>query len=296
MPQPVVRVRAWAKVNLHLGVHTQRDAEGYHRVDSVMAAISLADDVIVTHSDALEVSMEPAVAVEPQLNSAYRAAALMGEALGRVPRVAIHVRKRIPMRAGLGGPSTDAAAVICALCRLWEIDVHDERVLGVARSIGADVPFFLYGPVGYLGCRGDVMEEEFEPLPPLPVVLVKPEGAGVAALAAYQRFDERPVKPREPDAMRSALRAGDADAVLAHIANNLAPAACDLAPEICAALGWLREQSGVRVAEVSGSGSCSFAVCESDERARMLAVAARQQGWWSYAAHMEKTGLVPKFL
>ena len=190
--------------------------------------------------------MDPAADFPVEQNSAWRAAVELGRAYGREPLFDIHIEKRIPIRAGLGGPSTDAAAALRGLCAEWDIDIHDERVATVARSIGADVPFFLYESPAYLSGAGDVMEETFDAL----------EGVPVDALA-----------------------------------NNLAPAAMSIAPEIVDVLAWMREQPGVRVADVSGSGSCCFALCENKEAAQSLANAAlRERGWWSCATQMEKSG------
>ncbi len=290
-PARRVVVSAPAKVNLYLGIHTERDERGYHRVDSVMAALSLADTVTVEAADALEVVTVPAADFPMEQNTAYRAAVALAQAFGLEPRVRIEIEKRIPLRAGLGGPSADAAAAIMGLCALWGLDVRDERTEAVARSIGADVPFFLHGALAYLDGAGDRLRERFEPLAGLPVVLVRPQGAGVSAGAAYARFDEdpQPLSPLEP--VLEALRAHDADALAACVANNLAPASCALAPEIDEVLAWLRDRPGVQVALMSGSGSCSFALCASLDDARAIAQAAQaERGWWAYAATMEKSG------
>lgn len=297
MPSDSVQVSAPAKINLHLGVHAEKDARGYHRVDSVMTAISLADRVTIAPAEHLTVELLPAADFPMEQNTAYRAAVALGEEFGRTPAYSIRIEKHIPLRAGLGGPSTDAAAALRGICHLWGIDPTDPRVADVARGIGADVPFFLYGPPAYFAGAGDVMEEVYGPLPELPIALVKPRHAGVTAAEAYRLFDVSPqeLPPLEP--MRAALRAGDEDAVLANIANNLAPAACEVAPAISEVLAWMREQPGVRVAEVSGSGSASFAICESGAHVRALVEAASARSdWWAHEAHVEKSGPVVSLL
>ena len=103
-----------AKINLYLGVHTERDDRGYHKVDSLMAAVGLVDTVTVTPAQALTVQTIPASDFPMQKNTAYRAAAAMAEHYGREANVCITIEKHIPLCAGLGGPSTDAAAVIVA--------------------------------------------------------------------------------------------------------------------------------------------------------------------------------------
>ena len=158
-----------AKINLYLGVHTERDARGYHRVDSLMAAVGLADTVTVTPAQALTVQTVPASDFPMQKNTAYRAAIAMAEHYGRDANVCVTIEKRIPLCAGLGGPSTDAAAVIVALAELWGIDRADPALDDIARGIGADVPFFLHAsPAFYVG-GGDVLATEYPVLPATPV-------------------------------------------------------------------------------------------------------------------------------
>ena len=171
-----------AKINLYLGVHTERDARGYHRVDSLMAAVGLVDTVTVTPAQALTVQTIPASDFPMHKNTAYRAAAAMAEHYGREANICVTIEKRIPLCAGLGGPSTDAAAVIVALAELWGIDRTDPALDDIARGIGADVPFFLHAsPAFYVG-GGDVLATEYPALPAMPVVLVKPREASVRQL------------------------------------------------------------------------------------------------------------------
>lgn len=293
MPSPFLLITAPAKLNLYLGVHPGRDADGYHRVDSVMTCIDLADTVAIAPNDELLVHTVPEADFPMEENTAYRAAKAMGEAFGKRPDFAIIIDKHIPIRAGLGGPSTDAAAVIMGICKYWDIDPADARIDKIARSIGADVPFFLYGPPAYLSGRGDVMEEMYRPLTGTPVVLVKPKaaGSGVSSADAYRVFDESPVEPAPLEPMLEALRGHDETGIFANVANNLATAACALSPEISDVVAWLHTRREVRTVEVCGSGSTVFAVCDTQMAAEHIALAAlNEQDWWAQAAKMEKSG------
>ncbi len=285
-----ILISAPAKINLYLGVHKQKDERGYHRVDSIMTAVDLADVVAIAPADELTVRTVPEADFPMQDNTAYRAAVAMGEAFGREPNFTILIDKNIPVRAGLGGPSTDAAAVILGLCHYWNLNAADPKIDAVARSIGADVPFFLYGPPALLDGAGDTMREMFRPLTGTPVALVKPTDGGVSARAAYQRFDEDPQDPAPLDELVDALREHDETRIFANVSNNLAPAACSLDPGIGEVLSWIREQPEVRAADVSGSGSCVFAVCTTQMAAEAICHAASERGWWSHAAKMEKSG------
>lgn len=275
-----------AKINLYLGVHTERDDRGYHKVDSLMAAVGLADTVTVAPAQELTVQTVPASDFPMQKNTAYRAAVAMAEHYGREADVCVTIEKRIPLCAGLGGPSTDAAAVIAALAKLWGIDRTDPALDEIARGIGADVPFFLHAsPAFYVG-GGDVLATEYPALPATPVVLVKPRDASVSTIEAYRRFDEAPVPADKPGAIASVLRAGDADMAYALIHNNLGVISAQMEPQIKTVLDWLSAQDGTVAVNVCGSGACSFAICDTAVTAANLAVLAQQNGWWACATEL----------
>ena len=286
-----ILVTAPAKINLYLGIHAQKDERGYHRVDTVMTTLDLTDTLAIAPADELTVRTVPAADFPMEENTAYKAAVAMGRAFGREPNFTILIDKHIPVRSGLGGPSTDAAATIKGICHLWRLDPSDSRIDAVARSIGADVPFFLYGPPAYFGGAGDEMREIFRPLTGTPVALVKPLDGGVATGEAYARFDADPQDLPELEPMLDAMRAHDETAIFGRVANNLAPAACELLPQIGEILSWMREQPGVRAAEVSGSGATVFAVCDTQMAADAIALSAmNEHGWWAQSAKMEKSG------
>ena len=275
-----------AKINLYLGVHTERDDRGYHKVDSLMAAVGLADTVTVAPAQELTVQTVPASDFPMQKNTAYRAAVAMAEHYGREADVCVTIEKHIPLCAGLGGPSTDAAAVIAALAELWGIDRTDPALDEIARGIGADVPFFLHAsPAFYVG-GGDVLATEYPALPATPVVLVKPRDASVSTIEAYRRFDEAPVPADKPGAIASALRAGGAEMAYALIHNNLGVISAQMEPQIKTVLNWLHAQDGTVAVNVCGSGACSFAICDTAVTAANLAVLAQQNGWWACATEL----------
>lgn len=286
-----------AKINLYLGVHTERDARGYHKVDSLMAAVGLVDTVTVTPAQVLTVQTVPTSDFPMQKNTAYRAAAAMAEHYGREANICVTIEKNIPLCAGLGGPSTDAAAVIVALAELWRVDRTDPALDDIARSIGADVPFFLHAsPAFYVG-GGDVLATEYPALPATPVVLVKPREASVSTIEAYRRFDETPVPAEKPGAIASALRSGDAETAYALVHNNLGVISAQMEPQIQTVLDWLRAQDGTVAVDVCGSGACSFAICDTVVTATNLAALAQQNGWWSCATELIPNtvrGEVPK--
>lgn len=276
-------VYAPCKINLHLGIYAQTDERGYHRVDSVMVPVGLFDEVTVADADAFEVVHEPALEVAPQKTTVWKAATLLAEELGRPLDLRIHIKVRIPESAGVGGSSADAGAALRALAERWGVDPLDERVVAVARRVGADVAFFLNPTPSLMLGAGDVLERTFDEVK-LPVVLIKPAGAGVSAKAAYAEFDRAQSEPADYAAICEALAAGDVAAIPALVHNNLAPAAKELQPGCAEAEAWAAARPETRAALVSGSGSCVFALCDSLADARAVAARAKDEhGWWSFA-------------
>lgn len=277
-------VPAPAKVNLYLGVHAERDGRGYHRVDSVMAGVDFGDEVTLAEAPALSVSCEPAIAAPEERTTTYRALAALGKAFGREPGFAVRIERHIPERSGLGGSSTDAGAALRGACRLWGIDPKDPRVAEVARSIGADIAFFLDPRPSYLSGAGDMLEEQFA-CPDLPLAIVRPPVKGACAQEAYAAFDRDP-QPASPLApYLEALRREDAAFVASCATNNLGPAACALEPKLEETVLWLKSQPGVVNALVSGSGACCYAICGSVGEARLVARHAKDfRNWWAISS------------
>lgn len=185
---------AYAKINLHLGIYPHNVGEsGYHRADSVMAALELADTVTLSYSEHAQqntVVMDAGPDVAMKDNTAFRALEAMCQTFHKQPAYTVTIQKHIPAQAGLGGSSSDAATTIKLLCKFWGLDALDARVVRVAQSIGADVAFFLHPIPAYLNGVGATLQESFEHVPSIPCVIVRPQ-AGVSTPVAYRLFDER---------------------------------------------------------------------------------------------------------
>lgn len=184
---------AYAKINLHLGIYPHNVGEsGYHRADSVMAALELADTVTLSYNERVQqntVVMDAGPDVAMKDNTAFRALEAMCQTFHKQPAYTVTIQKHIPAQAGLGGSSSDAATTIKLLCKFWGIDALDARVVRVAQSIGADVAFFLHPIPAYLNGVGATLQESFEHVPSIPCVIVRPQ-AGVSTPVAYRLFDE----------------------------------------------------------------------------------------------------------
>lgn len=286
----VLTATAPAKVNLFLGVGSLR-ADGYHGVTTVLHALELADTLEVTPSAGLTLTCEPDVGIPAEQNLAYRAARAMAEAFGREADVELTLGKHIPHGAGLGGGSSDAAAVVATLATMWGEDPLGSVSLRVAAALGADVPFFLgRSGTALMTGRGDEFERELSGIAGTPVVLVRPSDPASTA-AAYSAFDAAPRQAGDPEAVIVALQTCDLAALAVALDNNLEIAAVSVVPAIADALAWLRSASGVLGAAVAGSGSTVFGLCASDESAARVARAAQGRGWWSTSTRLGARGV-----
>ena len=279
------------KVNLHLGIHAQKDQRGYHKVDSLMVPVALYDTVVVDDAPELTVTHEPQLCVLPERTTTWKAAVLLANKLGVSPDVSIDVQVHIPEKAGLGGSSADAAATLYLLAQRWGIDPLDPLVVEVAKAVGADVAFFLDPRPSLMLGAGDTLVETYTSTVDAPLAIVLPAETGVVTKEAYDQFDASPVVPESYEELSSLLRAADQvvsdNQLIQQVAkllfNNLAPAAKSLKPQVAEVEEWLKAQPGVLGAQVSGSGSSSFALCESQEAADAIAAAAQAKGWRGFS-------------
>ncbi len=279
------------KINLHLGIHTQKDQRGYHKVDSLMVPVALYDTVVVDDAPELTVTHEPQLCVLPERTTTWKAAVLLANKLGVSPDVSIDVQVHIPEKAGLGGSSADAAATLYLLAQRWGVDPLDPLVVEVAKAVGADVAFFLDPRPSLMLGAGDTLVETYTSTVDAPLAIVLPAETGVVTKEAYDQFDASPVAPESYEQLSALLRAAGKDTadnqliqqVAKLLFNNLAPAAKSLKPQVAEVEEWLKAQPGVLGAQVSGSGSSSFALCESQDAAGAIAAAAQAKGWRGFS-------------
>ena len=290
------------KVNLHLGIHTQKDQRGYHKVDSLMVPVALYDTVVVDDAPELTVTHEPQLCVLPERTTTWKAAVLLANKLGVSPDVSIDVQVHIPEKAGLGGSSADAAATLYLLAQRWGVDPLDPLVVKVAKAVGADVAFFLDPQPSLMLGAGDTLVETYASTVDAPLAIVLPAETGVVTKEAYDQFDTSPIAPESYEQLSALLHADGQDAagmepapdnaaaskqliqqVASLLFNNLAPAAKSLKPQVAEVEEWLKAQSGVLGAQVSGSGSSSFALCESRDAADAIAATAQAKGWRGFS-------------
>ena len=281
-------VPSFAKVNLGLEVLGVR-ADGYHELRTLFQTIDLHDDVTLEPRPR-EVTVECAHSGVPddERNLAWRAA----DALRRFARVkagvAIRIEKRIPVAGGLGGGSSNAAAVLLALKHLWRLDIGPDDLQRLATRLGADVPYFLVGGTALGLARG----EEVYPLRrqvKAEVVLVDPQRP-VSTAAVFARVDAG-LTPRENSytIFRFVSRDLEGAAAFRVLSNDLEQAALEEAPDLARTVGRIRGalvREGALLASLSGSGSSYFGVFDDPQRARRAHAALASQG---FAVHRCRT-------
>ncbi len=292
-----VTVRVPAKVNLQLAVGPLR-ADGYHDLVTVFHAVSLFDEVTVRPAGqtSVQVTGEDAAAVPAgRANLAVRAAAALAKAAGpkRVPKsaVAIEIRKRIPVAAGLAGGSADAAAALVACNELWQTGLSGPELSEVAAGVGSDVAFALLGGTAVGVGRGEQLTAALAAGTYHWVLAFSAGGLATpevyatcdrlrAARAGRSAGPPRPLGPGPPELstpLMAALRSASPAAVGPLLANDLQPAALSLRPGLRRTLAAGREL-GATGAMVSGSGpTCAFLAADAGH-ARDLAVSLTGAG------------------
>lgn len=266
-------VAAPAKLNLFLEVRGKRP-DGYHDLETLMVGIDLYDTLELQPAPGGHITLTcdpPGLSTGPD-NLVWKAADRLRTAAGRPDLGAsIRLTKRIPMQAGLAGGSSDAAAALVGLNRVWKLDLPKPELAAVAAAVGSDVAFFLDLPAAWCTGRGEIVSPE-PPWAAFHVVLVCPP-VGLATADVFRRLTV-PDTPASGDAARAAFRAGDPAALGAALFNRLEAPAVDLAPLVGAVYSRLAglNPAGCRM---SGSGSAVFAVARSADDAARLAAAFR---------------------
>ena len=251
-----------------------------------MAFTDLADTVEASASDCLSLAFDgpataPGAAVlsaEPD-NLVLKAARLLANHAGVAPHAALRLAKNIPVAAGLGGGSADAAATLRALVELWRLRLSEQELFDLAATLGADVPMCLAGRTSFVSGVGERLEAA-PALPTCAILLVNP-GVSLSTLAVFaaRRGDFSP--SRRPRARPWSGLAQFAE-ILSERGNDLTPAAVSLRPVIGEVLSFLGATDGTLYAAMSGSGATCFALYATVAEARQAA-ARLPQAWWHHA-------------
>lgn len=275
-------IQSYAKINWTLDVLFKRE-DGYHELRTIYQTVSLHDDLRLSEtSGAIEIICEDPRVPCDETNLAYKAALMLREAAGTTKGARIEIEKRIPVAAGLGGGSSNAAATLLALIRLWQIVMDDRELTRIAASLGSDVPFFLIGGTALGVGRGEevyaIEEAQCEHL-----LLVNP-GFAVSTRDAYGRLP-RLTTSEAASIIPFTLLAAKGISELPLVARN------DLEPPVLAAHPEIAEVKqrllslGARHALMSGSGATVFGVFDNSEMAGRAELEMREFGCWAERVH-----------
>ncbi|MFL6537558.1 MAG: 4-(cytidine 5'-diphospho)-2-C-methyl-D-erythritol kinase [Chthoniobacterales bacterium] len=260
-----VQVQAPAKINLSLCILRRRE-DGFHEIETLMAPISLADELLIEQSEEFQFECDDPSVPSDSSNLVVRAAKSFFERSQIRPRVRITLRKNIPHGAGLGGGSSDAAATLLALNDLFEQHLSRDELVTMAGELGSDIPFFLARSAAICRGRGELAAPAS--VPRLCLLLVKPDFS-VATADAYARWQGSEHLPGTDYAPQ---RFSGIDLV-----NELERPVFEKYAFLALIKSWLREQPEVTDALLSGSGSTVFGVLRDAANGHAVAKRARAE-------------------
>lgn len=258
--------KAAAKINLTLDVLNKRD-DGYHEVEMIMTMVDLADRIEMQElpRDTIIISSQAGYIPLDEKNLAFQAAKLIKDRYDVRQGVYIHLDKKIPVAAGLAGGSSDAAATLRGLNRLWQLHIPTEELQKLGAELGSDVPFCVTGGTAIARGRGEKLEPIGSP-PPCWVVLAKPP-INVSTSEIYGKLDARTIERHPPTPkVLEAIANKDFDAMCAGLGNVLEEVTLRLYPEV-RQLKKCMEHLGADGVLMSGSGPTVFALAAKRSKA-----------------------------
>ncbi len=256
-----IKVCAHAKINLFLEVLGLRN-DGYHEVETVLQSIELNDTLFFSVSERIEIIYKPPVAIPPDKDLILKAVGLLKKETGISENISVKVEKRIPLGAGMGGGSADAAATLVALNKLWDLNLPIAYLKELGEKLGADVPFFLHGGTMLAQGKG----EKLKSIPSLPfcyIVIVKP-ALSISTEEAYRLIDRPEGIPKKVLPMIEALATGSLENINSNLYNVFEEAVFRRYPELKELTHKMLE-AGAKGSLLTGSGSAVFALADSRE-------------------------------
>ncbi len=273
-----ITLRSPAKINLCLSVLGKRP-DGYHDVEMLMQMVGLYDEVTVALAPAgISITCDAGSVPSGEGNTAWKAAAEILRISGKNPGLTISIKKNIPVAAGLGGGSGNAAAVLAAANKLLGAGLNADRLSEIGARIGMDVPFFLSGPTALARGRGEIVTS-LPPLPPFWVLLANP-GFETSTAWVYKNLTLGLTKKVDCNKIARLTTARNIAAELHNDLETVTKAAHPVIGEIEEAL-IAQGALGVRM---SGSGPTVFGVFETEAACRAAAESLSRKGWRLYPA------------
>ncbi|MUK88077.1 4-(cytidine 5'-diphospho)-2-C-methyl-D-erythritol kinase [Ornithinibacillus sp. L9] len=260
--------KAPAKINLSLDVIGKR-MDGFHEVEMIMATIDLADRVELNslNEDRIEVSLWSRYVPNDERNLAYKAAKIFKKEYGIKKGVHIKIEKNIPVSAGLGGGSSNAAAVLRGLNKLWDVGVPLEELALLGLKIDADVPFCILGKTAIARGKGEILKRL--PAPPSCWVILAKPNIGVSTKSILQRVNVDAISHPNTNEIIKGLYEGDFQHICKHIGNSLECITMSLYPEVKR----IKEKminAGAEGVLMSGSGPTVYGLVKHHNKAQRI--------------------------
>lgn len=261
-------IKAPAKINLSLDVLHKRN-DGFHELEMVMTTIDLADrvELELLDEDRIIIQSQTRYVPDDERNLAYKAAKLIKDRFSIKNGVSIKIDKNIPVAAGLGGGSSDAAAVLRGVNKLWNLQLSVEELAELGADIGSDVSFCVYGGTALAKGKGEIIT----PLPAPPkcwVILGKPS-IGVSTGEIYEKLDLNNINHPNTEAMIDAIHTNDYQKMCDHLNNVLESVTLELYPEVKQIKDDMK-RFGADAVLMSGSGPTVFALVQHDSRMQRI--------------------------
>ena len=277
-------IKAYAKINLTLDITGVRP-DGFHELRSVMVPVSLCDDIKIERSDSFSFDCN-IKSICGENNLCVRAAKAFFERSGMSSDVSLYLEKKVPFPAGLGGGSSDAAAVLRGLNELYGNPLEESELFDIAASLGSDIPFCLLGSPALCEGRGEVLtpislNNEFD------VVIAIGEGR-LPTADVYRSYDSACLEVRnDTDAFMTTIDNGDLSEMASALGNAFEPVTDILCPET-KTMRELMLSFGALTSHLSGSGPSVYGIFSDSEKAEFAAECMRNKGFSAFVCKTKK--------
>lgn len=277
-----MKLKANAKINLTLDILGKRE-DGYHIIDSVFQSVSLGDIVSVEKADDILVGCTDSTICD-EANIAYKAAEKFFEYVGIVGGAKITIEKHIPLAAGMGGGSADAAAVVVALNQLYKTDLSCEQLCEIGLLVGADVPFCIVGGTARVGGIGENMSR-LPNMPDCAMLLIK-HGTKQSTADMYRKVDEYPQEKFYTQEMVDGIKNNDLNVVCKNVFNAFT--------SVCNNDGLILDinETNPLAVSLSGSGPTVFAIYDNENSANSAKSTLELNGYTPILAVPSKSGII----
>lgn len=279
----MLMLKAYAKINLGLNILSKDEKDGYHYVDMVTLPIELHDrieiELLPNNFDTIITCDDKSLPTD-ESNVVYKAINVLNEKVKIKNKMRIHIHKTIPVCAGLGGGSSNAAAVLVGLNKLFKLGLSTEELCELGSKIGSDVPLCILNKPARVTSKGEKVET-FNSKKQYKLLLVKPN-KGLSTKEVYSKYDDNPVKKSSNiELLINSLKKGNDEEVFSNMGNDLEEPAIKIMYEIKNVKDMLLK-NGIGNALMTGSGSCVYLIAPLDAKLEKLENKLKSLGYKTY--------------